>query len=383
MTQISGAWLNNNETQAVFQMLKSEGFQAYVVGGSVRNSLLKEPVADVDFATDARPDQVIKSAKKAGIRSIATGIDHGTITLISGSSSYEVTTFRKDVETDGRHAVVAFADTIDTDAHRRDFTINALYADETGQVFDPLGGLADIKTRHVRFIDDARDRILEDRLRILRFFRFHAWFADPSIGIDAEALAACAELADGLKGLSKERVGAEMRKLLSATDPAPSLASMEHSGVLHRVLPGASTASVAQLVHFEGEFGIAPNWLCRLACLGGQEQVDALRLSRADAQKLRLYLGKIGETAGLPELAYRNGADAAVDIYLLRAALLGTELPQDLVAVATNAAARVFPVKAGDITTGETGPELGAKLRHLETEWIASQFTKSRDVLLS
>jgi poly(A) polymerase len=382
MSRLQGKWLTDKATQSVFSLLLDGGFQAFAVGGCVRNELLNRPVNDVDIATDARPEQVMDLAKSAGIKAIPTGLEHGTITLVSGGTSIEVTTFRKDIETDGRHATIAFAEDMETDAHRRDFTMNALYADHTGQVFDPLGGLDDLQNRHVRFIDKPKDRIREDYLRILRFFRFHAWFGDPVGGIDAEALAACAMLADGLDGLSKERIGMEMRKLLAAPDPAPSVASMDQSGILARVMPGATSAPLAELVHHEDSFGIAPSWLRRLACLGGEDQTERLRLSRAEAKTLALYAAKIGGSQGLPELAYRHGQEAALDLALLRGTLLGAQIPADLLDLTSHAAAQKFPVRAADITTGETGPALGALLRHLEDKWIASQFTLGRDALL-
>jgi poly(A) polymerase len=383
MNHVTGDWLQDQATQVVFNLLLSNGFQAYVVGGCVRNALLNHPVADVDFATNARPEQVASLAQKAGLKTIPTGVDHGTITIVVMENAFEITTYRKDIETDGRHAVIAYADRFEVDAHRRDFTMNALYADKNGQIFDPLDGLTDIAAKHVRFIDNAKDRIREDYLRILRFFRFHAWFGDPEGGINVEALAAIGELADGLPSLSKERIGSEIRKLLLAPDPAPSVASMSHCGALHRVLPGASAAALAVLVHLEGSISITPNWIRRLACLGGEGQVENLRLSKSDARKLRLYLENIGTPTQLPELAYRHGAEAAINICLLRGALLGNPLADDLVKRAATAAAQVFPVKARDITTGEVGPDLGAKLKHLEAEWIASQFTKTRAALLA
>ncbi len=383
MTSVTGDWLANAATQTIFSLLLDGGYQAYVVGGCVRNALLDAPVADVDFTTDAHPKQVMKLAQRAGLGVVPTGIEHGTVTIVSEKTAFEVTTYRKDVETDGRRAIVAFAATLTEDAHRRDFTMNALYADRDGQVIDPLGGLADINARQVRFIDCPHDRIREDYLRILRFFRFHAWFGDPAAGIDPEALAACAELAEGLDGLSKERIGMEMGKLLSASDPAPSVASMDKTGILGRLLPGATAGALAVLVHLEGQIGAAPDWVRRLACLGGSAHATSLRMSRANSRKLTQYLNLTGSTEKVHELAYRHGAPAAIDISLLRAALLGGAVPENLMSDAQTAASQKFPIKAADITTGEVGPDLGARLKHLEDEWIASRFTKDRAALLA
>lgn len=222
--KLSGDWLEHPATQAVCAMLVEAGYQAWFVGGCVRNALIGAPVDDIDICTDARPETVMDLAEKAELKPVPTGIDHGTITVVSGGIGHEVTTFRRDVETFGRHAVVAFADTMDDDAARRDFTMNALYADRDGVVADPLGGLPDLESRHVRFIGEPHQRIKEDYLRILRFFRFSAWYGDPNLGIDTDGLSACAELSEGISTLAAERLGAEMRKLLSAPEPARSVA---------------------------------------------------------------------------------------------------------------------------------------------------------------
>jgi len=382
VTRVGGEWLTRPGTRAVFGCLIDAGQQAFAVGGCVRNDLLGMPVSDVDFATDARPERVMELAGRAGLKAVPTGIAHGTVTLVAGDVGHEVTTFRRDLATDGRRAVVAFADSPEEDARRRDFTINALYADARGRISDPLGGLADIAARRVRFIDDADARIREDYLRILRFFRFHAWFADPAGGLDPEALDACARRAEGLERLSRERVGTEMRKLLAAPDPAPALAAMAAAGVLARVLPGADAGTLAVLVHLEAETGQAPSWLRRLACLGGDDPAPRLRLTRRETARLRLYRAETGSATTLDAIAYRHGAGAAIDLALLRAALTGTPLPEGLAARADFAAGQRFPLRGHDITTGETGPALGRKLKRLEEAWIASGFRLNREDLL-
>ena len=207
MRRITENWIKDQAAQKVCAMLTDAGKQAWFVGGCVRNALLGAPVSDLDISTDARPEEVIALAAAAGLKPVPTGIDHGTVTVVVDRHPFEVTTFRRDVETDGRRAVVAFADTMEEDASRRDFTMNALYAAPDGTVVDPLGGLPDLEARRVRFIGDPHDRIREDYLRILRFFRFHAWYG--SDGLDRDGYAACAELSDGLENLSKERVGQE------------------------------------------------------------------------------------------------------------------------------------------------------------------------------
>lgn len=284
--KVTGDWLTADGTQVVFAALQADGHSAFAVGGCVRNALMGVSVTDVDIATDATPDVVQKLAQAAGLKSVPTGIDHGTITVVAGGTGYEVTTFRADTETDGRHAIVRFSTDMAEDAARRDFTMNAIYADATGQVVDPLGGLPDLEARRVRFIGNAKDRIAEDFLRILRFFRFAAWYGDPDLGFDAEALAAIANSLDGLAGLSRERIGGEVIKLLTALDPAPAIGSMEQTGVLHAIVPGSTTRGLAPLIHFEQTNNVAPDSIRRLASFGVFDS-GALRLSKKQ-QKLSL-----------------------------------------------------------------------------------------------
>ena len=298
--RVSGDWIDTPATQAVCHAIEGAGHQALFVGGCVRNALLDRPVSDIDIATDADPHTVSDIAEKAGFKVAPTGIDHGTVTVIAQGIPHEVTTFRQDIETDGRRAVVAYSPHIEDDAARRDFTMNALYARRDGTVIDPLGGLPDLLARRLRFVGNADARIREDYLRILRFFRFHAIYGDPEGGIDAEGLAACARHAPAISGLSAERIGAEMRKLLAAEDPAPSVAAMERAGVLAQILPGGDARFLAVLVHLEG--GLPPRWLRRLAVLGGEDVTDRWRLSRAESRDLghiRDALGAMSTPASL------------------------------------------------------------------------------------
>lgn len=381
MTRVSGAWLSALGTQAVLGMLTDAGHAAYAVGGCVRNALIGKAVEDVDIATDARPQTVMALAEAAGLKPVPTGIDHGTVTVVADGTGYEVTTFRADVETDGRHATVRFSDDVKEDARRRDFTMNALYADASGHVIDPLGGLPDLQARLVRFIEDPAARIREDYLRILRFLRFSAWYADPDGGFDADALAAIADNLDGLDALSRERVTAELIKLLAAPDPAPAVAVMQQTGVLARCLPGADTQALAPLVHSEGSLDCPPDPLRRLAALGVFTGAD-LRLSRAQEKRLALYQSLIDGTASLAEVAYRHGADRAIDTALLRSALLEQPLPDGLRDAIEEGAKAQFPITARDLMPGVTGPALGAELDRLEALWIASGFALTRAALL-
>ena len=382
--RVDAPWLFTPVARAVLAALAEGGHQGWLVGGCVRNALIGAAPTDIDIATDADPGRVTALCQAVGLRVIPTGIAHGTVTVAAGGDHVEVTTLRRDVETFGRHATVAFPARIDEDAARRDLTMNALYADAGGTVIDPLGtGLPDLAARRVRFIGDPHARIAEDYLRILRFFRFHAWYADPAQGIDAEGLAACADHLDGLDALSAERIQHEFRKLLSAPDPAPATAAMAACGALIRLLPGAGAHLLAVLIHVEEAATLAPDWLRRLAALGGEDPAPRLRLSRADAARLALL--RDGMDAGAPphELGYRLGATAAADILALRAAL-GTREPDPAdLAQARTAAGQTFPVTAADLMPALSGPALGQRLKALEDRWIASRFALSRADLLA
>ena len=374
--RIAGDWLAQPGTQALCGALEAAGYRALFVGGCVRNALLGVSVADVDIATDARPETVTRLAEAAGLRVVPTGIEHGTVTVIAGGVPHEVTTFRRDVETDGRRAVVAYAQDVAEDAARRDFTMNALYADLRGNVIDPLGGLPDLVARRLRFVGDAHQRIREDYLRILRFFRFHAHYGDPGQGMDAEALAASAELAEGVDGLSRERIGSEIRKLLAAPDPAPAVAAMAQAGVLARVLPGSDPRALAPLVHLEGD--LPPRWQRRLAALGGQEVEDRLRLSRADAAVIAALRDAVGRGWSPAALGWKLGAEGGRDAVLLRAALLESPLPTDWQTDVARGAASVMPVTAIDLMPDLQGAALGARLKEIEARWLASDLRLTR-----
>ncbi|RWR29489.1 CCA tRNA nucleotidyltransferase [Sinirhodobacter populi] len=380
--RITGDWIRADHVQQVLGMIEAGGHQALLVGGCVRNDLIGAPVSDMDMATDALPEEVMTLARSAGLRAIGTGIEHGTVTVMAGGKTHEITTFRRDVTTNGRHATVAFSARIEEDAARRDFTVNALYARRDGTVLDPLGtGLTDLALRRVRFVGDPERRIREDYLRILRFFRFTALYGDPERGLDADGLAACAALADGVDSLSRERIGHEMRRLLAAPDPAPVMAAMQASGVLAHVLPGADISALAPLVHLEGD--AAPDFLRRLAVLGAEDAASRLRLSRAEARRLDLLRRAALEGAEAAVLGYRLGARDAADALLVRAALMGQPPAPDWCARIAFGAAQRFPVRATDLAPHYSGAALGARLRELEDRWIASGFALDRKALLA
>lgn len=351
---------------------------ARYVGGAVRDTLLGIPVKDVDIATPLRPEAVIARLRVAHIRSIPTGIDHGTVTAALPLGPVEITTLRHDVSTDGRRATIAFASDWREDAARRDFTINALYADPaSGEIFDYFHGLGDLAERRVRFIGDARQRIREDHLRILRYFRFQARFGSQPADMESES--ACAELAATLKGLSRERIGMETMNLLALPDPAPTVARMAELGVLAVILPEGDPARLAALVAEERRQGIAPDPLRRLAALLPPEpplaeQVAArFRLSNAQKKRLARAATRDGSADNPRALAYRLGREEALDRLLIEGrdagALDGWTIPE-------------LPLKGGKIVArGVTaGPEVARILRAVEDRWVEEGFPDHRRV---
>lgn len=378
---IVGDWIDHPGTQALCRTLENAGHSALFVGGCVRNAVIGVPVADIDIATDALPETVSELAHAAGFRVVPTGADHGTLTIIVDGRAHEVTTFRRDVETDGRHAVVAYSTRVEEDAARRDFTMNALYADRTGAVIDPLGGLPDLLARRVRFVGDAAARIAEDHLRILRFFRFYAHFGDAEGGIDPDGLAACAEAAEKIDTLSHERIGAEIRKLLAASDPAPAVASMAASGVLAIALPGADPRGLGPLVHLEGPR--APRWQRRLAVLGGHNLTDRLRLSRRENTEISQIRDEIGTVRSPAVLGFLLGEVVATDAVLARAALLEQVPPPAWEAEIARGGRAECPVRATDLMPEFLGPALGARLQEVKERWLQSDLTLTKGQLLA
>lgn len=377
------SWLNDPHARAVCEAVQAGGHTIYFVGGCVRNALLGLQDSDIDMSTDARPEEVMHLTEAAGLKAVPTGLDHGTVTVVASGAPFEVTTFRRDVQTDGRRAVVAFSKDISDDARRRDFTMNALYATGDGAIIDPLGGLPDLLARRVRFIEDADARIKEDYLRILRFFRFSAWYADHSEGFDADALAAISANTGGLETLSAERVGQEIRKLLKSPNPSTAVATMRQCGVLSAILPGADDRWLAPLVHLEAEIGIDCDWITRLAALGGDDVASRMRMSKAETRQLDHM--RVFGFAGPPlaEVAYRYGQHLSQQALILRSAVAG-EMPDiALLETISTAAKAQFPVKAADLMPTYQGPELGARLGALEKAWIASDFGLTRAQLLA
>lgn len=363
-------WTQRDDLRALIAAL-GRGKARYV-GGAVRDTLLGLEVKDVDIATPLLPEEVIVRLKAAKIRSVPTGIEHGTVTAVLESGPVEITTLRHDVSTDGRRATVVFAQDWREDAARRDFTINALYADPlTAEISDFFGGLLDLKARRVRFIGDARQRIREDHLRVLRYFRFQARFG--SQPADEAAESACADLAATLKGLSRERIGMEMLNLLGLPDPATTVQRMAELGVLRVVLPEAEVAALASLVKQERMQEVAPDPIRRLAALLpadvrlAEQVASRFRLSGAQKKRLVTAAGRDDIATQARALAYRLGMTEAYDRLLLIgrdvSELKGWQVP-------------FFPLKGGDIVARgvKAGPEVARVLRAVEDQWIAEGF---------
>lgn len=390
-------WFLKPETQAVFACLNREGFEARAVGGAVRNTLLNEPVREVDFATTARPKDTLRLAAQAGIKTVPTGISHGTVTLIVHGVPFEVTTLRRDIETHGRHATVAFGEDWVEDARRRDFTMNALYAGSKGDVYDPLEGAADLLARRVRFVGDARTRIQEDYLRILRFFRFSAQYARGAF--DREGVAASIRERFGLRRLSRERIRSELLHILVARRAADAIEVMDESGLLILIFGGVMRRErFNRLCQIEAALGLWPDPIFRLAALGVFIQEDAARLSaklRLSSQETNTLLSLASapsviqpRTRELKAALYQFGPRIYLGCVLLAWASAGASVND---AAWTSAVDLLrswprpkFPIGGADlIARGWTsGAALGDRLRRLEEEWIASGFLLSREDLL-
>ena len=390
------SWLETPGLRAVFNALANEG-ETRAVGGCVRNALLGEPIGDVDLATTLRPKDVIACAEAAGLRAVPTGLDHGTVTVIAAGTGYEVTTLRADAETHGRHATVAFHSDWEADAGRRDFTMNALYASRDGTLHDPLRGYADLMARQVRFIGDPVARIREDYLRILRFFRFFAWYGKGAP--DEAALKACHAERAGLRNLSRERIGMEVIRVLAAPDPVMALSAMAGAGVSASVFDGdTEPAGVGRLVALERATGRAPDPLLRLAALLGAEVnanilQERLRLSRDQTEQLKgladHHFKAIPNRRMIERAVLNRGNRAAADLLLLSWVFSG-ETPEhrcwrSAFEIARDWQAPHFPLTGDDLIRAgmSPGPQVGEALWKAKEAWIESGYTLVREELLS
>lgn len=371
--------------------------EARFVGGAVRNALLGVPVVDIDIAVPMPPEEALARLNAKGIKTIETGLDHGTITAVAGTHAFEITSLRRDVETDGRRARVAFTDDWAEDAARRDFTINALYASAKGEIFDYASGVEDLIAGKVRFMGDARIRIAEDYLRVLRLFRFHAWYGRGEI--DAEGLRAAAEAKDKLKTLSAERIAKELLRLLEADCPGPVLRVMAATAILPELLPGAlQLPRLERLAELEAAYGFPRDAVLRLAALLPDDEgtahavADRLRLSNADRTRLELALGGAAIPVQLSaqearRLLYRLGAARFKDKVLLQWASAPAGVPAAgwrlLVDMAESWQRPRFPITGRDVMQAGVpeGPQVGRVLAKLEDWWVEGNFAADESAL--
>ena len=389
--KIAGEWLHAPETKTVMAALTSKGATARFVGGCVRDALLERSVSDVDIAIDVDPNTVIRLLTDVDIRVIPTGFAHGTLTAVKGRRGYEITSLREDTHTDGRRAEVIFTKDWKKDAARRDFTMNALYADPDGTVYDYLGsGLSDVNARRVRFIGSASDRIQEDYLRILRLFRFHAWYGEGAM--EPDALVACAGLTGGLETLSRERIGSEIKKLLAAPHPAVAIDMMEQTGVLSKALPSARMKPpFLALDQIERRYGVSPDTSRRLALLTrGANPRDTgreMRLSNDEVTALRARRAAdrlIKNAEDARRLGYERGEQAGRDVLFMQHAEESTIPETGLLKAIGEGASQKLPVTSRDLLAAGVGagPELGEALKKAETLWVESDFVLDKATLI-
>lgn len=394
------SWMRGPAVSALFDAMPNGSLR--FVGGCVRNALWGELVADTDLACLLEPTDVVAALNAAGIRNIPTGIDHGTVTAVIDGEPYEITSLRRDVETDGRRAVVTFTTDWAEDAQRRDLTINALYADWEGAVYDPTGeGIGDIKSRKFRFVGDAKRRVQEDYLRILRFFRFLAWYGGRE-KVDAASLKACREQKSGLRKLSSERVWVEIKKLLSSSNPVRACHIMLTNGILEVILPEANNVDgLEALIRLETREGLRPDPLMRLMAMSAREPLQMallakrLKLSKAETARLRGWADDGAQlSTDMPErerlaAIYRSGKSVVLDRARLRAAGETDPIQSSrwmvLADLAMGWQPPTFPVSGKDLSDAGVpkGPAMGKALKALEALWVRSGFSTEKPQLLA
>ncbi len=401
--RIEDAWLKDDNLQALFDILCADGGDARVAGGAVRNALMGMPASDVDLCTTLLPQEVVKRLEAAGHKAVPTGIDHGTVTAVIEGQAFEVTTLRKDIETDGRHAVVEFGTDWEADANRRDLTMNGLYCDRDGKVYDYVDGYKDILSKDVRFIGDAETRIKEDSLRILRFFRFFAWYGEGRP--DASGLKACAAGRELLAGLSVERVWMEFKKMLAAPDPGRAILWMRTTGILGGVLPEThkwGTDAIPGLLRLEQEHGWKADALFRLMGMVRPDvdtmQTMSKRMTFSNKEMERM-VAWANNPAPKPDISisdfekfmYKSNVQGLIDSMKLEAVhLQGRENEAEaqamlkLVEHAQKWERPVFPLQGQDLIVKgmKPGREMGKRLQVLEEAWIESGFELGRFELL-
>ena len=381
--QINSEWIKNKVTQNILKIFEGADHNAYLVGGCIRNSILNIPVTDIDISTDATPQQTVDLFNRENFKVAPTGFSHGTVTVISEGIPYQITTMRSDQNTDGRHADVVFSDDIKKDAERRDFTINALYADSTGKIINPIGGLEDFNPLAIKFIGDPNNRIQEDYLRILRFFRFHAQFSELVTQFDKVALDAIKKNQDGLKKLSKERIWSELKKILSTSNPARSLYKMSQLGILEIILENKNVHNIKRFNLIEKKMGLEPEPIRRLVAITENTEDTFLNLSRKEAKKFSLLKGLLKKKHDPAELVYQFNREIAQSVLAIYTFYKGEKLKLSDIKKIEKACLFPCPITGAQISKYMDGEAVGIKIKEAQRAWINSNFKSDEAKILS
>jgi len=381
--QINSEWIKSKSLQNILKIFKKADHNAYLVGGCVRNSILNLPVNDIDISTDAKPEETLDLFKTGSFKATPTGFSHGTVTVVSEGIPYQITTMRSDQNTDGRHANVSFSDNITADAERRDFTINALYADPTGKIIDPIEGLKDFQPLKIKFIGNANNRIQEDYLRILRFFRFHAQFSDLVEDFERDALDAIKDNKNSLKFLSKERVWNELQKILLSKDPSRALLEMSKIGVLEKISINRGIKSIKNLISIEEKMGIKPEAIRRLVALTRDTEIKSLNLSRKEARKFSLLKSLLEKNFDPAELVYQFNKEIAQSMLAISTFNQGAKLNLIDVTKIEKACLYPCPISGAHLSKYMSGEDVGVKLKEAQSIWIKSNFKSDSAKILS
>ena len=380
-------WNSDSTLKTLIHSLESSGGVAYLVGGCVRNTILGRPFTDIDIATDLLPEQVVKISKKEGYKVIQTGLSYGTVTIVNAGRKFEVTTFRSDIKTYGRKASVKFTADIKLDAMRRDFTMNSIYMNIFGEIIDPLGSLDDLLEKKIKFIGNPSERIEEDNLRILRFFRFLAEFNKGRSDIDQDTMEALYKYKKEVKSLSRERIWMELKRILSVPEPQHIFSIMIEKGILDEVFPPIEIEGLSKVITAEKKYSVSPSHLVRLFSLNksiGKKWAHYVSLTSNEAKILEFIKESLVHYKDLKTVAYKFGRVVAEGWLLNYDDGFSEMIPSKISEIIDNGCNTFFPVSGVDLLEEmEEGPELGRQLERLEKLWIKSGFKMSKEELLS
>ncbi len=380
-------WNSDSTLKTLIHSLESSGGVAYLVGGCVRNTILGRPFTDIDIATDLLPEQVVKISKKEGYKVIQTGLSYGTVTIVNAGRKFEVTTFRSDIKTYGRKASVKFTTDIKLDAMRRDFTMNSIYMNISGEIIDPLGSLDDLLEKKIKFIGNPSERIEEDNLRILRFFRFLAEFNKGRSDIDQDTMEALYKYKKEVKSLSRERIWMELKRILSVPEPQHIFSIMIEKGILDEVFPPIEIEGLSKVITAEKKYSVSPSHLVRLFSLNksiGKKWAHYVSLTSNEAKILEFIKESLVHYKDLKTVAYKFGRVVAEGWLLNYDDGFSEMIPSKISEIIDNGCNTFFPVSGVDLLEEmEEGPELGRQMEWLEDLWIKSGFTMGKKELLS